>query len=130
VVRHPEELRASWTERIDRVVTHRVWGLALFLLAMAVTFQSIFSWSVPFMDALDAGCQVAGSAVAALVPAGPLRSLLVDGVIGVEPLDPPATPGDGLPVKGLSSVRGAPVAILDPDALAAAAERLFRGRAG
>ena len=55
---------------------------------------------------------------------------LVDGVMGVEPIDPPATAGDGLPVKGLSVVRGSPVAILDPDALAAAAERLFRGRAG
>lgn len=55
---------------------------------------------------------------------------LVDGVIGVEPIDPPATPGDGLPVKGLSSVRGAPVAILDPEALAAAAARLFRGSGG
>ena len=55
---------------------------------------------------------------------------LVDGVMGVEPIDPPATAGDGLPVKGLSVVRGSPVGILDPDALAAAAERLFRGRAG
>jgi hypothetical protein len=33
-------------------------------------------------------------------------------------------------VKGLSVVRGSPVAILDPDALAAAAGLLFRGRAG
>jgi purine-binding chemotaxis protein CheW len=55
---------------------------------------------------------------------------LVDGVLGVEPIDPPATAGDGLPVKGLSSVRGAPVAILDPEALAAAAARLFRGPGG
>ena len=55
---------------------------------------------------------------------------LVDGVLGVEPIDPPTTPGDGLPVKGFSSVRGSPVAILDPDALAAAAGQLFRGRPG
>jgi purine-binding chemotaxis protein CheW len=55
---------------------------------------------------------------------------LVDAVMGVEPIEPPATPGDGLPVKGLSAVRGSPVAILDPDALAAAAGRLFRGRPG
>ena len=55
---------------------------------------------------------------------------LVDGVMGVEPIDPPAAAGDGLPVKGLSSVRGAPVAILDPEALAAAAARLFRGPGG
>jgi purine-binding chemotaxis protein CheW len=55
---------------------------------------------------------------------------LVDGVLGVEPVDPPDRPGDGLPVKGLSTVRGFPVAVLDPDALAAAAQRLFRGRSG
>jgi hypothetical protein len=51
-------------------------------------------------------------------------------VLGVEPVDPPDRPGDGLPVKGLSTVRGSPVAVLDPDALAAAAKRLFRGRSG
>jgi len=55
---------------------------------------------------------------------------LVDGVIGVESIEPPDRPGDGLPVKGLSSVRGAPVTLLDPDALAEAAQRLFRGRSG
>jgi len=55
---------------------------------------------------------------------------LVDAVLGVEPVDPPDRPGDGLPVKGLSTVRGSPVAVLDPDALAAAAQRLFRGRSG
>ncbi len=52
---------------------------------------------------------------------------LVEGVTGVEPVDPPARAADGLLVKGLSAVRGAPVAVLDPDALAAAAQRLFRG---
>jgi purine-binding chemotaxis protein CheW len=55
---------------------------------------------------------------------------LVDLVTGVEAVDPPPVPGDGLPVKGLSAVRGSPVTILDPDALAAAAGELFRGRSG
>jgi purine-binding chemotaxis protein CheW len=55
---------------------------------------------------------------------------LVDGVLGVEPVDPPERPGDGLPVVGLSSLRGAPVAVLDPDALAESAHVLFRGAAG
>jgi chemotaxis signal transduction protein len=55
---------------------------------------------------------------------------LVDEVLGVELVGPSDRPGDGLPVKGLSAVRGSPVAILDPDALAAAAKRLFRGPAG
>ena len=55
---------------------------------------------------------------------------LVDEVLGVEPVGPPERSGEGLPVKGLSTVRGSPVAVLDPDALAAAATRLFRGPAG
>ncbi len=55
---------------------------------------------------------------------------LVDGVLGVEPVEPPDRPGNGPPVTGLASLRGAPVAILDPDALAAAAQVLFRGRSG
>jgi purine-binding chemotaxis protein CheW len=55
---------------------------------------------------------------------------LVDSVIGVELVDPPERPGPGPPVTGLASLRGAPVAILDPDALAAAAQVLFRGRSG
>ncbi len=55
---------------------------------------------------------------------------LVDGVIGVEPIDPPERPGEGPPVTGLSSLRGAPVAVLDPDALAARVQGLFRGRDG
>ena len=51
-----------------------------------------------------------------------------DAVMGVEPIEPPATPGDGLPVKGLSVVRGSPVAILDPDAAGGGGGALFRGR--
>ena len=55
-------------------------------------------------------------------------AFLVDEVMGVEPLDLPATTGEGTPVRGLTSLAGSPVAVLDPDALAAAAHRLFRGR--
>ncbi len=55
---------------------------------------------------------------------------LVDVVIGVEPLEPPDRPGAGPPVKGLSALRGESVTLLDPDALAAMAQGLFRGRAG
>jgi purine-binding chemotaxis protein CheW len=53
---------------------------------------------------------------------------LVEEVLGVEPLGPPERPGSGPPVKGITSLRGAPVTLLDPDALAGAAQRLFRGR--
>lgn len=70
------------TDRVDRIVTHKVWGSLLFLLAMATTFQAIFTWAVPFMDAIDGLVQAAGGAVGGMLAEGPLRSLLVDGVIG------------------------------------------------
>jgi purine-binding chemotaxis protein CheW len=55
-------------------------------------------------------------------------AFLVEEVLGVEPLGAPERPGSGPPVKGLGSLRGAPVTVLDPDALAGVAQRLFRGR--
>ena len=74
--------RTDWTARFDAVVTHKVWGLAVFLAIMGVTFQSIFSWAVPLMDVLDRGVSGLGDWVGGTLPPGPLRSLLVDGVIG------------------------------------------------
>ncbi|GIW41805.1 MAG: ferrous iron transporter B [Candidatus Binatia bacterium] len=82
VVRRSEVGGETWTDRIDRVVTHKVWGALLFLGSMALVFQAIFSWAVPLMDLLDAAFGRLGAAVGAALPEGPVRSLLVDGVIG------------------------------------------------
>ena len=69
------------TDRIDRVLTHRVWGTLVFLAVMSLLFQSIFVFAKPFMDLIDAGRGGLGSLVEAHMLAGPLRSLLVDGVL-------------------------------------------------
>jgi ferrous iron transport protein B len=69
------------TERIDRVVTHRVAGPAFFVLVMGAIFQSVFEWAVPAMDLIDWLVGRCGVFVGALLPTGPLRSLVVDGVI-------------------------------------------------
>jgi ferrous iron transport protein B len=66
---------------LDRVLTHRVLGPVLFVLFMGAVFQSIYAWATPAMDALAAGFGALAGAVQATLPAGPLRSLLVDGVI-------------------------------------------------
>ncbi len=68
-------------ERIDRVLTHRVFGPLIFVLIMGAIFQSVFAWAQPVMDAIDFVVGRFGAAVHALLPAGPLRSLVVDGVI-------------------------------------------------
>ncbi len=71
----------SVRERIDRVLTHRILGPILFAALMAVIFQSMFLWATPIMNAIDAGVSALGRALAPLLPAGPIRSLVVDGAI-------------------------------------------------
>jgi len=67
--------------RIDAVVMHPVWGLALLAVALFLIFQAVFSWANVPMDAIKAGMAALGDWVTASMAEGPLRSLLVDGVI-------------------------------------------------
>jgi ferrous iron transport protein B len=70
-----------WTDRIDRVVMHKLWGPLIFAVIVLVVFQSIFSWAQPGMDAIDAAVTAIGSFVRQRLPAGIFRSFLTDGVI-------------------------------------------------
>lgn len=72
----------STSDKIDRVLTHKVWGLAIFVAIMALVFVSIFKFAAPVMDFLkDDVIGGAGGWLAGHMSDGPLRSLLVDGVI-------------------------------------------------
>jgi len=71
---------STFSEKIDAVVLHRVFGPLLFLAVAVLVFQAIFTWAVPFMDAIDAFVTLSGSWLAEQLPAGWLRSLLVDGI--------------------------------------------------
>ncbi len=71
---------SNTSDRIDRFALHRIWGPVIFLLLMAVVFQSVFSWATPLMDGIAALISVAGGAIGTWLPAGDLRSLVVDGL--------------------------------------------------
>jgi ferrous iron transport protein B len=82
-VRFPEKRRRTWTERLDTVLTHRVWGLMIFAAMMLLVFQSIYAWATPFMDLIDTGIGAVQDFVAPLLASWPaLQSLVCDGVIG------------------------------------------------
>ena len=78
---HRASRPALWTDRIDRVVLHPLWGSLLLLSVLAVLFQAIFSWANVPMDFIKQGVMALGHFVGGLMAEGPLRSLLVDGVI-------------------------------------------------
>src|SRR5262249_51014782 len=69
------------TDRIDRVLLHPVAGVLVFGLVMLLLFQSIFSWAVPAMDAIDGGVGEVARLSRAVLPAGWLSDLWTDGVI-------------------------------------------------
>lgn len=74
--------QGNLSDRIDAVVLHRVFGPVIFLLLMAVVFQSVFSWAAPLMDGIELLIASLGGAVGDLLPEGDLRSLVVDGIFG------------------------------------------------
>lgn len=68
-------------ERADRWLTHRVFGpLSLAAIVLAI-FVAIFTFARPAMDLIAHLFGLAASAVVSVIPAGPLQSLLTDGVI-------------------------------------------------
>ncbi|MCG8404968.1 MAG: ferrous iron transport protein B [Phycisphaerales bacterium] len=83
LAQHDSEKRrtGSTTDKIDRILTHRVFGLAIFAVIMFLLFLSIFSWAEPLMDLIETGQLALAGWVEALIPKGPLQSLMTDGVI-------------------------------------------------
>jgi ferrous iron transport protein B len=75
----PEARRAE--DRIDAVLTHPVWGTAIFAAVMLSMFAAIFWVAPPLMDLISAAMDRVGEVAAGLLPEGPIRSLLVDGIL-------------------------------------------------
>jgi ferrous iron transport protein B len=69
----------AWSQRLDAIFLHRYWGPAVFLGVVMAAFQLIFRLGQPLSDALQQALLHAGEWLAAYVPAGLARSLLIDG---------------------------------------------------
>jgi ferrous iron transport protein B len=76
-----EDKSATATERIDHIVTHKIYGPIVLIAIMLLVFQTIFSWASLPMDLIDKGFGNLGEMVRGLMPAGLLADLLVDGII-------------------------------------------------
>jgi len=68
-------------DAIDRVVLHPVFGLMILAATMFLMFQAVYSWAGPLADGIDAGISWLAATVSTSLPAGPLNSLLSDGII-------------------------------------------------
>ena len=67
--------------RIDAVAMHPVWGLLVLAVVLFLIFQAVFSWATLPMDMIKEAMAAVGEGITASMDDGPLRSLLVDGVV-------------------------------------------------
>lgn len=70
------------TERLDRVLTHPVLGVLVFLAVMAGLFWILFALATVPMDLIEATFAGLGRLVETWLPSGPVRDLLSKGVVG------------------------------------------------
>jgi ferrous iron transport protein B len=75
-------VRSASTERADRILLHPLGGTLVFVATMLVVFQALFSWSDPAIALIEGAMSWCQAALGAALPAGILRDLLVNGIVG------------------------------------------------
>ncbi len=73
--------RPPWSERIDRVLTHPIAGLVIFAVVMFGIFEALFAGAEPFIGAIERSTVFMQAQAAAILPAGVLQDLVVQGII-------------------------------------------------
>ncbi len=70
------------TKMLDTIVTHKIWGYPIFILFMWIMFQGTFSLGQYPMDGIAWLVDILRHFVQNTMAAGPLKDMLVDGIIG------------------------------------------------
>ena len=70
-----------YTDRIDKVLTHKIWGYLIFISILFLIFQAIFSWASWPMELIDNYVTRFSYWLGAVMPAGVLTNLLKDGIV-------------------------------------------------
>lgn len=71
----------SWSERIDRVLTHPIAGISIFAIVMFGIFEALFAGAEPLIASIEALTGFMQTQAAAILPAGVLQDLVVQGII-------------------------------------------------
>ena len=71
----------GWRATLDKILTHKIFGYAIFFLILLTIFQAIYDWSSIPMDFIDAQFAVASEWVKDTLPAGVFTNLIAEGII-------------------------------------------------
>src|SRR5690606_8742653 len=67
--------------RLDRVLTHKVWGYVIFFGILLLIFQAIFDWSAYPMDFIDSTFASLSEWIKTTMPPGDFTNLIAEGII-------------------------------------------------
>ena len=73
--------KVRWTNNLDRIVTHKVWGYLIFLGILFLIFQSIFAWSEMPMQWIESGFGFVKGFISSQLPEGYLRDFINEGIL-------------------------------------------------
>ncbi|MBN4085047.1 ferrous iron transport protein B [Flavobacteriaceae bacterium AH-315-B10] len=71
----------GYRERLDRILTHKVWGYVIFFVILLTIFQAIYDWATVPMDFIDASFASLSDWVKNTFSPGIFTDLLAEGVI-------------------------------------------------
>lgn len=74
--------REQTTRVIDSIVTHRIWGYPIFFLFLYIMFEGTFVLGEYPMMGIEWLVEQLGNIVSTFMPNGPLKDLMIDGIIG------------------------------------------------
>jgi len=80
-IRRPDEIESTFTDKLDAVFLHPLWGWAALLLILGLLFGLIFKVADGPMGWIESLFAWAGEWVTGRMSEGDLRDLIVDGVI-------------------------------------------------
>lgn len=72
---------ASRNQKIDKILTHKIYGYLIFFTILFALFQAIFAWAEPFMDYIDFGFAQLSSWAKQYLPPGVFTDLIAEGII-------------------------------------------------
>ncbi len=69
------------TKNPDKIFTHTIWGIPIFIGFIYLTFLATFTLGNIPMDWIDSGIGLFSDTLANILPQGPVKDLLIDGII-------------------------------------------------
>jgi len=85
--------------KLDRILTHKIWGYVIFGLILLLIFQAIYDWSSLPMDLIDGAFASLSEWVKTSLPQGAFTNLIAEGII------PPLISGTACAIPAIMATR-------------------------